>query len=159
MSWENFRSRQESVLAGILLRLIRGDLVSPDGQGFVTIMNAEHKKRHPQKELHDWEARLVSVLRKAALWLPLFFPCGSRVNTVEQHAQDHSAVLSSYMDDRSFFTRNWDKVRARIEAWKHWSVTMGMPELRRKCQTGASSDALLPLPRKHSRKKEEDLCP
>ena len=57
VSWENFRSRQESVFAGILLRLIRGDLVSPDGQDFVTIMNAEHKKRHPQKELHDWEAR------------------------------------------------------------------------------------------------------
>ena len=55
VSWENFRSRQ--VFAGILLRLIRGDLVSPDGQDFVTIMNAEHKKRHPQKELHDWEAR------------------------------------------------------------------------------------------------------
>ena len=57
VSWENFRSRQESVFAGILLRLIRGDLVSPDGRDFVTIMNAEHKKRHPQKELHDWEAR------------------------------------------------------------------------------------------------------
>ena len=57
VSWENFRSRQESVFVGILLRLIRGDLVSPDGQDFVTIMNAEHKKRHPQKELRDWEAR------------------------------------------------------------------------------------------------------
>ena len=57
VSWESFRSRQESVFAGILLRLIRGDLVSPDGQDFVTIMNAEHKKRHPQKELHDWDAR------------------------------------------------------------------------------------------------------
>ena len=57
VSWENFRSRQESVFAGILLCLTRGDLVSPDGQDFVTVMNAEHKKRHPQKELRDWEAR------------------------------------------------------------------------------------------------------
>ena len=59
-SRENFRSRQESVFAGVLLRLIRGDLVSPDGQDFVTIMNAEHKKRHPQKELHDWVQKACS---------------------------------------------------------------------------------------------------
>ena len=65
VSWENFRSRQESVSAGILLRLIRGDMVSPRGQDLVTTMNAEHKKRHPQKELHDWEARYDTLRRVA----------------------------------------------------------------------------------------------
>ena len=72
----------------------------------------------------------------------------SGVNTVEQLAQDHSAVLSSYMDDRSFFTRNWDKVTARIEAWKQWSATMGMleaPEKLQLCVRGKDFRTILAL--------------
>ena len=61
VTWENFRSKQESVFAGVLMRALRGDSAQSDGMDFVTILNAEQRRRHPTKELHDWEARYDTI--------------------------------------------------------------------------------------------------
>ena len=64
--------------------------------------------------------------------LSLWVSAGTRA--VEQDVQDSSAELSCYMDDRTFYSRRWEKVTDRISAWQGWSRTMGMQEAPDKVQ-------------------------
>ena len=63
--------------------------------------------------------------------LSLWVSAGTRA--VEQDVQDSSAELSC-MDDRTFYSRRWEKVTDRISAWQGWSRTMGMQEAPDKVQ-------------------------
>ncbi|CAE7228000.1 DDHD2 [Symbiodinium sp. CCMP2592] len=63
--WENFRSKQEGVFAGVLMRALRSEQAEQEGTDFVTILNATQKKLHPDAELHDWSARYKTIQKLA----------------------------------------------------------------------------------------------
>ena len=57
VQWENFRSRQEAIFCGVLMRGLRSEQAEQEGSDFVTILNACQKKYFPSADLHDWPAR------------------------------------------------------------------------------------------------------
>ena len=63
--WENFRSKQEGVFCGVLMRALRSDQSEQDGTDFVTILNATQKKLYPDSELHDWPIRYKTIQKLA----------------------------------------------------------------------------------------------
>ena len=67
----------------------------------------------------------------------LSFWVSSGVRCVETSVADSNAVLSCYMDDRSWFTSSWDGVRNRIHCWGDWSRKMGLKEAPEKIQVCA----------------------
>ena len=71
---------------------------------------------------------------------------GTRV--VEQVVHDSSAELSCYMDDRTLYSRRWEKVTDRINAWQGWSRIMGMqgaPDKVQICARGKDFATILGL--------------
>ncbi|CAE7240415.1 AMY1.1, partial [Symbiodinium sp. CCMP2592] len=63
--WENFRSKQEGVFAGVLMRALRSEQAEQEGTDFVTILNATQKKLFPSSELQDWSARYKTIQKLA----------------------------------------------------------------------------------------------
>ena len=63
--WENFRSRQEAIFCGVLMRALRSDLAEQEGTDFVTVLNAFQKKLYPASDLHDWTARYNTIKKLA----------------------------------------------------------------------------------------------
>ena len=61
----------------------------------------------------------------------------SGVRHVESTMTDRHAVLSSYMDDRSWHTTSWEGVSNRIQRWGAWSRVMGLKEAPDKIQVCA----------------------
>ena len=59
------------------------------------------------------------------------------VRSVEAAVSDRNAVLSSYMDDRSWHTVSWDGVTNRIQQWQAWSQAVGLKEAQEKIQVCA----------------------
>ena len=47
VQWENFRSRQEAIFCGVLIRGLRSEQAEQEGSDFVTILNACQKKYFP----------------------------------------------------------------------------------------------------------------
>ena len=62
VQWENFRSRQEAIFCGVLMRGLRSE---QEGSDFVTILNACQKQYFPSADLHDWPARYNAIKRLA----------------------------------------------------------------------------------------------
>ena len=70
----------------------------------------------------------------------------SGVRTVERQVADNSCKLSSYMDDRTFYTGTNSCAGSR--AWGSWSNTLGMKESTDKiqvCARGPQSSTILNL--------------
>ena len=65
VQWENFRSRQEAILCGVLMRALRSDQAEKEGTDFVTILNSSQKKFFPDSDMHDWTARYNTIKRLA----------------------------------------------------------------------------------------------
>ena len=67
VQWENFRSRQEAIFCGVLMRALRSDQAEQDGTGtdFATVLNAFHKKLYPASDMHDWTARYNTIKKLA----------------------------------------------------------------------------------------------
>ena len=65
VQWENFRSRQEAIFCGVLMRGLRSEQAEQDGSDFVTVLNACQKKYFPAADLHDWPARYNTIKRLA----------------------------------------------------------------------------------------------
>ena len=63
--WENFRSRQEAIFCGVLMRALRSDQAEQEGTDFVTVLKASQKKYFPASDLHDWTARYNTIKRLA----------------------------------------------------------------------------------------------
>ena len=63
--WENFRSRQEAIFCGVLMRALRSDQAEQEGTDFVTVLNAFQKKLYPASDLHDWTARYNTIKKLA----------------------------------------------------------------------------------------------
>ena len=59
------------------------------------------------------------------------------VRSVEAAVSDRNAVLSAYMDDRSWHTVSWDGVTNRIQQWQAWSQAVGLKEAQDKIQVCA----------------------
>ena len=65
VQWENFRSRQEAIFCGVLMRALRSDQAEQEGTDFVTVLNASQKKYFPASDLHDWTAWYNTIKRLA----------------------------------------------------------------------------------------------
>ena len=65
VQWENFRSRQEAIFCGVLMRALRSDQAEQEGTDFVTVLNASQKKYFPASDLHAWTARYNTIKRLA----------------------------------------------------------------------------------------------
>ena len=63
VQWENFRSRQEAIFSGVLMRALRSEQAEQEGTDFVTILNASQKKLFPESDIHDWSARYITIKR------------------------------------------------------------------------------------------------
>ena len=65
VQWENFRSRQEAIFCGVLMRALRSDQAEQEGTDFVTVLNAFQKKLYPASDLQDWTARYNAIKKLA----------------------------------------------------------------------------------------------
>ena len=65
VQWKNFRSRQEAIFCGVLMRALRSDQAEQDGTDFVTVLNAFQKKLYPASDMHDWTARYNTIKKLA----------------------------------------------------------------------------------------------